>query len=83
MPYISDDARIDLALGNAPAHAGELTYDLSQTVLRYLGSTPRFQAYAEVLGALEATKLELYRRALAPYEDAAAERNGDLTWPTP
>ncbi len=30
------------------------------------------------LGALEAAKQEVYRREVAPYEDRAAARNGDI-----
>lgn len=88
MPYISKEQREALE-HRTPEDVGELTYELTAVVLRYLrkmtairtGVSPcptSFQDYAEVLGALEATKLELYRREIAPYEDIKVAVNGDV-----
>ncbi len=37
-----------------------------------------YSNYADVVGTLECSKLEIYRRWVAPYEDRAIERNGDV-----
>ena len=37
-----------------------------------------YSNYADIIGALECAKLELYRRGVGPYEDIAIAKNGDL-----
>lgn len=79
MPYIEKPLRHRLDIGNThPMNAGELTYVLTRMILDYASGNISFQVYAEILGALEATKLELYRRVIAPYEDSKKETNGDV-----
>jgi hypothetical protein len=58
-------------------HIGELVYLLTRLVLTYLGSSPCFEDYDKVIGALECTKLELYRRRVAEYEEVKKRENGD------
>lgn len=81
MPYIDPAARPVVDREGAET-VGELTYVLTQAVLRFLPTYPSFADYAEAVAALECTKLELYRRAVGPHEDLAALRNGDLDWPS-
>lgn len=78
MPYIKRERR-DLAR-KSPSNAGELTYALTVLVVDYLDMIRpnHYSDYAKVLGALEATKLELYRRVVAPYEALKKELNGDV-----
>ena len=79
MPYIRKADRP--AAEARPCTVGELTFKLTQDCLRYLtlsGENQSFRDFAEVLGALEATKLELYRRRVAPYEDVKCKENGDV-----
>lgn len=79
MPYIPDNQR--RMAWKYPNTVGELTYSLYLDCVRYLerqGNGLRFQDFAEVLGALEAAKLELYRRRVAPYEDIKLQENGDV-----
>lgn len=85
MPYIAGEDREELdptsALTGSQREAttpGELTFQLTCLVDGYLAGNLDFQAIAEVLGALEATKLELYRRIVAPYEDVKIDLNGDV-----
>lgn len=78
MPYIKEGRR-DFVKRMGGANVGDLTYILYKTCLDYLGTSPSFSDFAEVLGALEAYKLELYRRKIAPYEDKKIEENGDVT----
>jgi hypothetical protein len=83
MPYIKQEDRN--ALGNRdPKNAGELNYLLTQIVLEYLignketNYNANYQRYNDAMGALEGCKLELYRRAIAPYEDKKIQENGDV-----
>jgi hypothetical protein len=87
MPYIEPDARKRLGNGGQPLTMGELTYVLTRAVNDYLhrrcttGHRCGFQDAGEALGALEATKFELVRRRLAPYEELKRAENGDVYCP--
>jgi len=84
MPYITQARRPHFAeaytLGLKAQTPGELNYVLTRVVLGYLGSIAAcgYADFNEVMGVLESCKLELYRRLLAPYEDAKIEENGDV-----
>jgi len=79
MPYITQDLRDDIDSGAIPQTAGELNYLLTVTALEYIREKGEsYQAFNDVLGALEGCKLELYRRRIAPYEDFKMEVNGDV-----
>jgi len=74
MPYIKQERR-NLVI---PADAGELNWKITQLIVEYLVSHGRYQGFNDVIGALECCKLEVYRRLIAPYEDEAKKRNGDV-----
>ena len=76
MPYIPRSQRE--RANTHPVDVGELTYQLTRKCVEYLGDDYKFADLAEVLGALEATKLELYRRVVAPYENAKCVSAGDV-----
>ena len=79
MPYIEQDRRQLLDAYAVEAQTpGELNYVITKLMLRFLGSTPGYVDYNEAIGVLECIKLELYRRAVAPYEDKKCEENGDV-----
>jgi hypothetical protein len=78
MPYVDQADKDLLDAGFDPSTPGQLTYVLTKKVTEYLGATPRYADFAEVLGCLEATKLELYRRGVTPYEDRKCAENGDV-----
>lgn len=79
MPYLTQKDKISLEkIGGGAVSAGELNYSLTQICLNYLGDSPRYQRYNEIVGALECCKLEFYRRAVAPYEDKKIKENGDV-----
>lgn len=80
MPYIKGDwRRWDIADGQTPVNVGDLTYLLTHNCISYLHDKKAdFARHAEVLAALEATKLEFYRRAVAPYENEKIKENGDV-----
>lgn len=87
MPYIIQDARqifdddIDKLTSNFRCRLpGDLNYIITRIIHEYLGleKEARYSDYNEVIGVLECAKLELYRRHIAPYEDKAIEKNGDV-----
>ena len=78
MPYITAEDRQRLRTARSET-VGELTYELTEVCTGYLEDRPQsFTWYAEVVAALEAAKLEFYRRVLAPYEDTKIDENGDV-----
>ena len=79
MPYIkiADRQRLEGPRSFAKT-AGELNYELTKIVKRYLGTDFNYQRLNDAIGALEGCKLELYRRIVAPYENKKREENGDV-----
>lgn len=58
---------------------GELNYLFTLLIKRYLVCQGEsYTAYNDVVGALEACKLELYARKVRPYEDKKIQENGDV-----
>lgn len=81
MPYIKQENRWRFDdLGSVePCSSGELNYVFTRIAHEYWSRCgSNYQAYNDIIGALEGCKLELYRRRVALYEDAAMERNGDV-----
>lgn len=83
MPYISpaDQVNCDVTQGEYERATipGQLNYQITKLCLEYITEMGRcYDNYNAVIGALECTKLELYRRMVAPYEDKKIEMNGDV-----
>lgn len=80
MPYIEPGRRTILFDGyDAPANAGELNYYLTMVVMEYFEvNGGRYQQINDILGALEGSKLEFYRRVAAPYEEKKRTEHGDI-----
>jgi len=78
MPYIKEEARWKYSPSEIASNVGELNYLLTQTCLKYLMKGKSYQYYNDVIGALEACKLEFYRRACSSYEDKKIKENGDV-----
>ena len=80
MPYITQDRRIKIQDGiEVPRNAGELNYAITDVLTDYLTHHDEsYQTYNDIVGALEAAKLEMYRRRIAPYEDGKKVVNGDV-----
>jgi hypothetical protein len=57
---------------------GTLNYIITRLCHWWLGKTPNYEQFNSVLGVLEAVRLELYRRKIAPYEDSKVYENGDI-----
>ena len=77
MPYIKQEDR-NLTNIFSPRTSGELNFAFTEIILNFLGSTPNYQKFNDVLGALEGAKLELYRRRISDYEDRKIVENGDV-----
>lgn len=81
MPYIKHERRglIEPQFDFEISNAGELNYVLTVIAHRYWNDNGQnYQAFNDIIGALEGCKLELYRRKVAPYEDEKIKENGDV-----
>lgn len=81
MPYIKAKDRPAVTPHSAhPARSiGELTFQIVALINDYVSIVPRdYALYAQVIGALECAKAEIYRRVVAPYEDQKEHENGDV-----
>ena len=59
----------------AYSFTGNLNYFLFKLAKK---SCSCYADYAAFIGELEAAKLEIYRRQIAPYEDKKIKENGDV-----
>ena len=79
MPYIPEEAKVDLAMNGEAATPGELNFLLTVECLRYMEMQGlNYQTINDILGALEGAKQEFYRRVAVPYENMKAYQNGDI-----
>lgn len=79
MPYILKERREELLNGEATETPGDLNFMFSIIAADYVATKGEsYQTYNDIIGALEACKLELYRRRIGEYEDLKIETNGDL-----
>ena len=84
MPYVTNDRRlIDTKtvaefLPPKPV-AGDLNFFLTIVIQSYVEAKGlSYSTINDVVGAMEGAKAEFQRRVVAPYEDGAIARNGDL-----
>lgn len=86
MPYVKQEDRVYAPKRSAilwatpnESAAGELNFKIATLVNAYLRVYGfDYQRLNDVIGALEANKLEVYRRLAAPYEDEKIRTNGDV-----
>lgn len=87
MPYIDPADRDELEphSNREALTPGELNYQITCLVDAYLVANVSYESINEVVGALECSKIEVYRRLAVPYEDHKRELNGDVycTVPVP
>ncbi len=74
MPYVPKNERDN----DVPMSLGQLNYMIHELIESYLQDAHGYVTYAGVIGTLEAVKLEMYRRLVAPYEDQKCKENGDV-----
>jgi hypothetical protein len=80
VPYIKQERRDAILAGAKPQDPGELNFAITVIVDNYLQDKGeiRYSHLNEVIGAMECSKLELYRRLAAPYEDEKMKESGDV-----
>lgn len=79
MPYLSKERQDELLSPDGfPTTGGDLNFIVTKLCLEFAGEHPTYNVYNTIIGALEACKLEFYRRAVAPYEDIKIQTNGDV-----
>lgn len=80
MPYIAKTRRQEVYESRMPITCGELNYFITDLCLEYIKDMggASYTRYNEVIGVLECAKLEMYRRAVGPYEDKKIAENGDV-----
>lgn len=81
MPYITPIQRQRLdpllqPLLASPLVPGDLNYLITRLLLHQRPSS--YETFNALIGVLECVKQELYRRAVAPYEDIKIKENGDV-----
>lgn len=82
MPYIKkeDRKRLDTMIGDLAdsiyGDVGKMNYVITSLLLGQHSSC--YSDYNAIIGVLESTKLEFYRRAVASYEEAKRIENGDV-----
>lgn len=80
MPYIADSSRPDLT-PTSPRSAdtvGELDFQITILLLRYIDKDPSFQRIADCIAAAKHAGDEFKRRLADPYEDRKIRENGDV-----
>jgi predicted transposase YdaD len=85
MPYIPCPERQALleysqTLSQQLTTPGKLNFIITTLVLQYIEDKKQtnYTILNEVVGVLECVKLELYRRAVSPYEDQKIKEFGDV-----
>lgn len=80
MPYIKQYERDVLSLGTRkPQTPGELNFMITKLVTEYLQRRgTNYSVLNEIVGVLECTKQEFYRRVVVPYEEEKIKLNGDV-----
>jgi hypothetical protein len=58
--------------------AGSINYYFSSILWKILNINKTYSSANTLIGVLEAIKLEIYRRQIAPYEDLKLAENGDV-----
>lgn len=77
MPYIKQEDRDEASIRLATP--GELNFAITMLIRSYLRTHGKsYTTCNAVIGALDAAKMEFYRRVVAPYEDQKIAENGDV-----
>lgn len=89
MPYIAQkdrnrlDNTIDELIGilKGSENDGNVNYTITRILNGAFSDRDgewRYASLARAIGCVECVKLEMYRRQVAPYEDLAVYKNGDI-----
>ena len=81
MPYIKPEDREQFE-GHTlvvPKNAGELNFVITRMIDAYWHyNGMNYQAFNDIIGVLDAAKMEYYRRRVAYYETVKCQENGDV-----
>lgn len=83
MPYIKEfdreyfNASID-EIVDSIRDPGDLCYCVYRMLKDIFEKDKRFKTISSLIGELECSKLEFYRRVVSPYEDKKIDENGDI-----
>lgn len=83
MPYIDKDQRTYFQIAPEVLHSistpGQLNYLFTEIVIAYIRNNGEsYVKYNDIIGALEACKMELYRRKVVEYENKKIQENSDV-----
>jgi hypothetical protein len=80
MPYIAKEERNKFTYeGKVPETPGELNYLVTTLLIKYYTENGlNYDHINDILGALEGSKLEFYRRVAVKYEQQKIEENADV-----
>ncbi len=80
MPYIRQTDRDFLEeTQTTSSNCGELNYSITKLLVAYINKKGlSYQIINDIIGALEASKMEFNRRIVVPYEDIKITNNGDV-----
>lgn len=81
MPYTEEEARQRVRiLGMQPdSTVGDLNFAITTILNDYMNAKGlKYQTINDIVGALESSKLEFYRRIAVPYEHDKLIQNGDV-----
>ena len=88
MPYIENTKRFKFEslledfsriLEKSDLTGGDMNYLITSLLYKFSTKTaPNYKKYNEIIGVLECSKLEFYRRLVSEYEDKKIQENGDV-----
>lgn len=87
MPYIKKARRDNirpvldpllLFIRQQEMNSGDLNYIITKICKAYMGYSPLYPQFNDIVGALENAKIEFIRRNVAPFEDLKILENGDI-----
>ncbi len=79
MPYLTDAQKEEVAL-RGPKTPGQLNYAITLLLIEYWRQRCHsgYTGLNDIIGALESSKQEFYRRIVVPYEEKKRAENGDV-----
>jgi len=84
MPYIAQDEYFTkegteaVDMGLHCLKPGELNFLVTKLCIGYLKGEHTYTKFNDIVGVLEAAKLEFYRRMVSVYEDHKKKQNGEV-----
>ena len=79
-PFVEQLANAIFAQVPQVSRAGAMNFAISRLIVQLYGNVDlqSYKAINEIVGVLECTKLEFFRRVAAPFEDGKMVEHGDV-----